>query len=81
MLVLMVGMEASKSTRILSAQNGIPGEYGFAAGLGINFRDNLTIKAGLFLAGTCKRPLSFQETITDAEAAAVQIMDYLKDER
>jgi heterodisulfide reductase subunit A len=78
MLVLMVGIEASRSTRILSAQNGIAGEYGFAKGSGINFRDNLTIKAGLFLAGTCKRPLSFQETIADAGAAAIQIMDYLK---
>ena len=80
-LVLMVGMEASTSTRILSAQNGIPGEYGFAGGSGINFRDNHTTKAGLFLAGTCKRPLSFQETIADAGAAAIQMMDYLKDER
>jgi len=78
MLVLMVGMEASKSTALLSSQNEIQGEYGFAASLGININDNRTKKEGLFLAGTCKRPLSFGETIADAGAAAIQIMEYLK---
>ena len=78
MLVLMVGMESSKHTKLLSWQNGIMGEYGFAASLGINSQDNLTKKEGLFLAGTCKRPLSFSETISDAGAAAIQIMEYFK---
>ena len=77
MLVLMVGMESSKFTKILAAQNNIIGEYGFAESLGINRNDHLTKKEGLFLAGTCKRPLSFQETISDAGAAAIQIMNYL----
>lgn len=78
MLVLMVGIESSKSTKSLALQNNINGEYGFAASLGINRQDNLTKKEGLFLAGTCKRPLSYGETIADAGAAAIQIMDYLK---
>lgn len=78
MLVLMVGMEPSKSTTLLAGQNDIKGAYGFAASLGINRNDNQTLKEGLFLAGTCKRPLSFRETIADAGAAAIQIMDFLK---
>ena len=78
MLVLMVGMESSKSTRLLAGQNNIRGNYGFAESLGVNRNDYLTTKEGLFLAGTCKRPLSFQETIADAGASAIQIMDYLE---
>ena len=78
MLVLMVGIESSKSTKLLALQNNINGEYGFAASLGINSQDNRTKKEGLFLAGTCKRPLSFGETMADAGSAAIQIMDYLK---
>ena len=78
LLVLMVGMESSLSTKLLAGQNDIRGNYGFAESLGLNRSDYRTKKEGLFLAGTCKRPLSFQETIADAGAAAVQIMDYLK---
>jgi len=81
MLVLMVGIESSKSTKLLAGQNHIKGDYGFAASLGINTQDNLTIQKGLFLAGTCKRPLSFSETIADAGAAAIRILDYLKTDK
>jgi len=81
MLVLMVGIESSKSTKLLAGQNHIKGDYGFAASLGINSQDNLTIQEGLFLAGTCKRPLSFSETIADAGAAAIRILDYLKTDK
>lgn len=76
-LVLMVGIESSESTAELSRQNGINGEYGFAKGLGLYGFDNLTKKEGLFLAGTCKRPLTIPETIADARAAAIQICQYL----
>lgn len=76
-LVLMVGIESSESTTELSRQNGINGEYGFAKSLGLYGSDNLTKKEGLFLAGTCKRPLTIPETIADARAAAIQICQYL----
>lgn len=78
MLVLMVGMEASESTTKLATQNNIKGDYGFAASLGLNGHDNQTTKEGLFVAGTCKRPLTLQETIADAGSAAIQIMNYLR---
>ena len=78
MLVLMVGMEASKSTAELSEQLGIKGDYGFAESAGLFTSDNKTKADGFFLAGTCKRPLTIPETLADARAAAVQIIDYLK---
>lgn len=77
-LVLMVGIESSASTTELSKQNEINGEYGFAKSLGLYTSDNLTKKTGLFLAGCCKRPLTLPETVADARAAAVQILNYLK---
>jgi heterodisulfide reductase subunit A len=76
-LVLMVGIESSKATTELSDQNGIKGEYGFAKSLGLHGSDNLTKKDGLFLAGSCKRPLTLPETIADARAATLQILNYL----
>ena len=79
LLVLMVGMEASPSTRQLCMQNEISGTYGFAKSLGLFLGDNQTDKAGLFLAGTCKRPLTIPETLADARAAAVQIVTYLRE--
>lgn len=78
MLVLMVGMEPSPATKRLSKQNGIDGTYGFAKASGSFLYDNQTEKDGLFLAGTCKRPLSIPETLADARAAVVEIMGYLK---
>lgn len=78
MLVLMVGMEPSEGTRLLAHQNGIAGEYGFAQAAGTFLADNQTGKQGLFLAGTCKRPLTIPETLADARSASLQIMEYLK---
>lgn len=76
LLVLMVGMEPSLSTRMLSRQNGIEGEYGFAAPLGLHINDFRTGQDGLFVAGTTKRPLTLPETLADAAAASFQIMEY-----
>ncbi|NDV46913.1 CoB--CoM heterodisulfide reductase iron-sulfur subunit A family protein [Paludibacter sp. 221] len=78
MLVLMVGMEPSPTTKKLSSQNNIEGEYGFAKAFGSFLNDNKTDKAGLFLAGTCKRPLTIPETIADARAAAGEIVEYVR---
>ena len=78
LLVLMVGMEASCGTKALSASCGISGEYGFAASKDPHLHDNMTDKQGLFLAGTCKRPMSIKETITDARSAAADIIRYIR---
>ncbi|MDR2010271.1 MAG: FAD-dependent oxidoreductase [Bacteroidales bacterium] len=78
LLVLMVGIESSDSTTALAKQNEINGEYGFAKSVGLHGSDNLTKKEGLFLAGSCKRPLTLPETIADGRAAAIQIIEFLK---
>lgn len=80
MLVLMVGMEASPSTTKLAKQNNILGDYGFAKSLNLYGQDNLTDNKTMFLAGTCKRPLSIPETIADARAASLQIINYIINE-
>jgi heterodisulfide reductase subunit A len=79
LVVLMVGIQPSDSTEKLSEQAGVNGQYGFAKSLGLFGSDNYSVKEGLFLAGTCKKPLTLIETITDARAAALQIMTYLKE--
>jgi len=78
LLVLMTGVEASDSTTKLSTQLKINGEYGFAKSTNLHLSDNQTIHKGLFLAGCCKRPLTLPETIADARAAALCVVDYLK---
>ena len=78
LLVLMVGMEPSCGTKDLSGNCGINGEYGFAKSKDPHLHDNLTDKEGLFLAGTCKRPMSIKETITDARSAAMDIIKYIR---
>ena len=77
-LVLMTGMEPSCGTKSLSNLCNISGEYGFAKSKDMHLNDNLTDKKGLFLAGTCKRPMSIKETITDARSAALEIIKYIE---
>jgi heterodisulfide reductase subunit A len=78
LLVLMVGMEASKGTRNLGACCGLEQEYGFILSKDKHLQDNLTTQDGLFLAGTCKRPMNIPDCIADARSAAIEIMNYLK---
>lgn len=79
LLVLMVGMEPSCGTKQLADGCGIGGEYGFARSKDAHLFDNFTDKEGLFLAGTCKRPMSITDTITDARSAALEIIKYVRD--
>lgn len=74
LLVLMVGMEASAGTRCLAAEAGICGDYGFAQSIDPHIDDNLTTQDGLFLCGTCKRPMTITDTIADARSAALTII-------
>ena len=78
LLVLMVGMEASCGTKNLSESCNIGGEYGFVQSKNPHLYDNMTDKQGLFLAGTCKRPMSIKETITDARSAALDLIKYIR---
>ena len=78
LLVLMVGMEASSGTRNLGTCCGLGQEYGFIDSKDKHLKDNLTEQEGLFLAGTCKRPMNISECVADARSASIEIMNYLK---
>jgi len=73
LLVLMVGMCASEGTASLAQCAGIDGLYRFAQSLSPHMEDNLTAQPGLYLAGSCKRPMCITDTVQDARAAAVAI--------
>ncbi|MBP5547603.1 MAG: CoB--CoM heterodisulfide reductase iron-sulfur subunit A family protein [Bacteroidales bacterium] len=78
LLVLMVGMEASAGTRCLAQAAGICGEYGFAQSIDPHLKDCQTTQEGLFVCGTCKRPMSINDAVNDARAAALAIIDEIK---
>ena len=78
LLVLMVGMEASCGTKDLGVKCGIGGEYGFVKTATPHLCDNETTEQGLFVAGSCKRPMTINDVINDARSAACVISDYLK---
>ncbi len=77
LLVLMVGMCPSEGTQTLAQAAGIAGPYHFAKSLSEHLTDNCTERKGLFLAGACKRPMSVTDTIQDARAAAVTILEQI----
>lgn len=70
MLVLMVGMEPSEGTKMIGKKCQICGNYGFLNSIDPHLDDNLTIYPNLFLAGSCKRPMTLTDVITDARSAA-----------
>ena len=74
LLVLMVGMEPSEGTRCLAKSAGICGEYGFALSADPHTGDNLTSQPGLFVCGACKRPMSINDVVNDARAAALAMI-------
>lgn len=78
LLVLMVGMEASCGTRELGKKCGIDGEYGFVKTSSPHLNDNETAEKGLFVAGSCKRPMTINDVLNDARSAACIVMEYLR---
>ena len=77
LLVLMVGMCPSEGTKTLTKAANISGLYGFAESVSEHLNDNLTKAEGLYVAGACKRPMSINDTIQDARAAALTILQNL----
>lgn len=78
LLVLMVGMEASCGTRDLGKKCGIDGEYGFVKTSSPHLNDNETYEKGLFVAGSCKRPMTINDVLNDARSAACIVMEYVR---
>ena len=77
LFVLMVGMEASRGTRNLGMQTAIGGDYGFVQSVDPHIADNLTAQSGLFVAGSCKRPMTLTDSLTDARSAAYEVLKHL----
>ncbi len=77
LFVLMVGMEASRGTRNLGMQTAIGGDYGFVQSVDPHIADNLTAQSGLFVAGSCKRPMTLTDSLIDARSAAYEVLKHL----
>ncbi len=79
MVVLLIGMTPAASAASIAQSLALPkSSSGFLAPVHQHISANETCIPGLFLAGTCREPLSLQESITDARAAALKIMEWLK---
>ena len=78
LMVLMVGMEASESSRSIARTLGLE----LAPNLFIKTCDphyaaNRTAVEGVFVAGCCTMPMNLTETLLDARSAAMEIRNYL----
>lgn len=79
MLVLMVGMENSRSGLALKEYIDIEsGLNGFFKTSDNHYGTNLSKVDGLFYAGACTSPMNITDTVAHARAAAVEISEYLK---
>lgn len=79
LVVLLVGMTPARGTASVARSLDLTlTNSGFLAPVHPYLSANETKIPGLFLAGTCREPLSLQESITDARAAAVKITDWIK---
>ena len=77
MLVLMIGKEASETTLKFAKKFDIANPYGFIYSKHRHLSDNQTQRSGLFVAGTCKRPMTIPKTIKDAAMAAAEVSLFL----
>jgi len=78
LVILLAGFMPSPETKRLASMLGlITGDDGFLDPGDEHILANATSVPGVFLAGAVKGPVSVQNTIADAQAAAVQIENYL----
>lgn len=77
LLVLMVGMEPSEGTRRLAKSCQLCGEYGFIRSKSPHLEDCATDLDGLYVCGTCKRPMSLTDAVNDARSAGLAVLEYL----
>lgn len=79
LVVLLVGMVPAKDSLTIGKSAGLAFTSGdFLACSDVQISPNETNTPGIFIAGTCREPLSITETLTDARAASVSIIQYLK---
>ena len=81
LVVLLVGIVPTKSTAAIGESSRLAFTSGnFLASNDIQISPNDTNSPGVFVTGTCKEPLSIAETLTDARAAAIRIIAWLRTE-
>ncbi len=80
LVVLLVGMVPAVGTDAIGKSAGLAFTAGnFLASNDTHFNQNETHTPGIFVTGTCREPLSVAETLTDARAATVRIISWLRD--
>ena len=80
LLILLAGLSPSAETKRIASMLGLTcGDDGFLNPSDEHILSNSTSVPGIFLAGAVKGPVSIQNTIADARAAAIQIENYLKE--
>ena len=79
LVVLLAGMVPEPRTVEIGRSAGLAFTSGnFLAGLDSHICQNETNTPGIFIAGTCREPLSVAESLTDARAATVKMISWLK---
>jgi len=79
LVVLLVGMVPSGQTEAIGKSAGLAFTSGkFLASNDSQTCRNQTNAPGIFITGTCREPLSVAETLTDARAATVSILAWLR---
>jgi heterodisulfide reductase subunit A len=79
LMVLMVGMEMSKSGTLLAEASGLKrGINRFFETVDHHYGNNLSDVRGVFFAGTCTAPMNITDTISHARAAVAEAVRYLK---
>ena len=80
LVVLLAGMIPASRTSAIGNSVSLTFTSGnFLAGADPHFAQNETHTPGIFIAGTCREPLSVAETLTDARAATVKIIAWLRE--
>lgn len=80
LIVLLVGMVPAAGTEAIGKSAGLaftPGN--FLASYDTHICQNETHTPGVFITGTCREPLSVAETLTDARAATIRIISWLRE--
>ena len=78
LVILLAGMENRQDyDNIMDNNIKLSRSNGFIVPINRHVRPNETTIPGIFIAGTCREPLSIQETIADAKSAASTITEWI----
>ena len=79
MMVLLIGMESSEGNRYMAQALGLElAPNGVIKSQDPHYRNNLTNKEGIFIAGCSGAPMNLTDTLADARSAATHISEYVK---